>query len=278
MVVVHLRGGLGNQMFQYALYLSFTEKGIPAALDLSHYKNAATKTSYELPHIFNINAPVVGELEKIFIKAKWKLVHNSYHVPYKETDDAFGFYNEKILSLRSAYLKGYWQTEQYFKDIAGHVKERFSLPAFTDKRNEETKQQAQQSNSVSLHIRRGDYLDSNRNWTISLNYYHTAISLIKEKVDDPLFFVFSDDPVWAAENIKISNAHFINWNNGADSYKDMQLMSYCRHNIIANSSFSWWGAWLNDNKEKIVIAPQQWLPWMEGTRDIIPGSWIKLIA
>ena len=276
MLIVHLRGGLGNQMFQYALYLAAVESGKNASLDLSHFNKDNQSTKYELGNTFSIHAAPIPLWEKVLVKASWKFLHLLHQIPYKETDRSFGIFNKKVTALQFAYLKGYWQSEKYFEGISKTIRKHFSFPPFSDNKNKALFEQIVQRNSVSIHIRRGDYLKNNLNWSLDIDYYNRAIQLIKEKVTAPNFFIFSDDTQWAEENIKDPNCHFINWNKGDDSFRDMQLMSNCKHNIIANSSFSWWGAWLNNNEDKIVIAPDKWLSTMEGTRDIIPDSWIQL--
>ena len=276
MLIVHLRGGLGNQMFQYALYLAAVESGKNASLDLSHFNKDNQSTKYELGNTFSIHAAPLPLWEKVLVKASWKFLHLLHQIPYKETDRSFGIFNKKVTALQFAYLKGYWQSEKYFEGISKTIRQHFTFPPFSDNKNKALFEQIVQRNSVSIHIRRGDYLKNNLNWSLDIDYYNRAIQLIKEKVTAPNFFIFSDDTQWAEENIKDPNCHFINWNKGDDSFRDMQLMSNCKHNIIANSSFSWWGAWLNNNEDKIVIAPDKWLSTMEGTRDIIPDSWIQL--
>ena len=276
MLIVHLRGGLGNQMFQYALYLAASESGKKASLDLSHFNKKNQSTQYELGNTFSIHTAALPLWEKVLVKASWKFLHLLHQVPYKETDRSFGIFDKKVTTLQFAYLKGYWQSEKYFEGISKTIRQHFTFPPFSDHKNKQLLEQIVQRNSVSIHIRRGDYLKNKLNWSLDIDYYNRAIQLIKEKVTAPDFFIFSDDTQWAEENIKVTNCHFINWNKGDDSFRDMQLMSNCKHNIIANSSFSWWGAWLNNNEEKIVIAPDKWLSTMEGTRDIIPDSWIQL--
>ena len=276
MIIVHLRGGLGNQMFQYALYLAAAESGKKASLDLSHFNKDNQSTQYELGNTFSIHAAPLPLWQKVLVKASWKFLHLLHHIPYKETDSSFGIFDKKVTTLQFAYLKGYWQSEKYFEGISKTIRKHFSFPPFSDNKNKALLELIVQRNSVSIHIRRGDYLKNNLNWSLDIDYYNRAIQLIKEKVTAPVFYIFSDDMQWAEANIKVPNCHFINYNKGDDSFRDMQLMSNCKHNIIANSSFSWWGAWLNNNEDKIVIATDKWLSTMEGTRDIIPDSWIQL--
>jgi hypothetical protein len=263
-------------MFQYALYIAAVESGKKASLDLSHFNKNNQSTKYELGNTFSIHTPALLLWEKVLVKACWNFLHLLHQIPYKETDRSFGVFDKKITTLQFAYLKGYWQSEKYFEGISKTICKHFSFPPFTDNKNKALLELIVHSNSVSIHIRRGDYLKNNLNWSLDIEYYYRAIDLIKEKVNNPIFYIFSDDMQWAETNIKVPNCHFINHNKGNDSFRDMQLMSNCKHNIIANSSFSWWGAWLNNNEDKKVIAPNKWLSTMEGTRDIIPDSWIQL--
>ncbi len=276
MVIVKIWGGLGNQMFQYALYLSYKSKGVSTRLDKTFYKKIKEHNGYELERIFNIHPEYSSGISKMFIKTRGKLLSKLVKSPYKESDAMAGCYISSVVSLKSGYIKGFWQTEKYFTSIADTVREEFSFPELTDEKNISILNEIQKSNSVSIHIRRGDFLLQNRNWAININFYKNAIQFIQQKIAHPVFFIFSDDMSWVKENLQLPNSFFIDWNKGENSYKDMQLMSACQHNIIANSSFSWWGAWLNNNKEKIVLVPEKWIPTMEGTRDIIPGDWIKI--
>jgi hypothetical protein len=273
MVVIQLKGGLGNQMFQYALYLSYIQEGVHASLDLSHFKQPGASAQYELKRVFNINALESGTVQKVLSKILWKFQYRFSNVPYKETDERFGWYDENISKLTNAYLKGYWQCEQYFLDAADVIRRDFTFPHSLDDNNMALIERMQQCNAVGLHIRRGDYQQAGRNWAAPLSYYQNAIAFIRNKIPDPCFFIFSDSPAWVAENIQLENSVFINHNTGKQSFVDMQLMSCCQHNIIANSSFSWWAAWLNKNENKMVVAPTPWMPGMEGTRDIIPAGW-----
>lgn len=276
MIIIHLRGGLGNQMFQYALYLSFIEKGIPASVDLSHYNKGDSTRGYELEQVFGIKVPAVSAVSKLAGKLHWKLFHPLYKSTYKETDSLFGLFDEQITTLRSAYLKGYWQSEKYFANATVAVRKSFSFTGPSDEENKRLLSMVKNNSSVSIHIRRGDYTGSSDNLVLPLSYYQQAIDFVSKKIDKPVYFVFSDDAAWAAQHLNIPSAVFVNHNQGNNSYRDMQLMSNCSHNIIANSSFSWWAAWLNQHESKLVIAPSRWITWMEGTRDIIPAEWIKI--
>jgi hypothetical protein len=201
----------------------------------------------------------------------------------KIQDQAIGTYTDfKINSHKIVYYSGYWQSEKYFENAEDIIRQQFS---FNDKLiNEKNKALIKQylnKNTVSIHIRRGDYVtntDANilLGGSCDLSYYENAISYIKKNVSQPYFQFFSDDIDWVREHfIDLGNVQFIDWNHQTDSWQDMMLMSKCKHNVIANSSFSWWGAWLNNNANKIVIAPSKWFNSHE-TLDIVPENWIRI--
>jgi hypothetical protein len=276
MVIIQLDGGLGNQMFEYALYYSFLKKGINSKLDTSKFDEKNAHNGYELEKIFNINGIYCTKLEKKIIKPASKLLHIFFKHPYKEKKQWQWAYHDEASNIKFGFLKGYWQNEKYFKNIENDIRQKFKFPSLSDSKNIEILDKMKKTNSVSLHIRRGDYLLEGRGCSINITYYDKAISLINQRLTGPYFFIFSDDIEWAKDNIKEKNVTFIDWNNNDRSFIDMQLMSLCKHNIIANSSFSWWGAWLNANPSKIVIAPMQWMPHIEEARDLIPNDWVKL--
>jgi len=193
-------------------------------------------------------------------------------------------YNSAIKNVsNNCFLAGYWQTSLYFQSIDHLIRQDFKFPKLVDQINIDHLKLIESSNSVSLHIRRTDFINnSNHNvhGVCSLEYYHKGVDLISKKIDNPLFFVFSDDVYWAKENLKLNHSvQFVCGNLGKKSYIDMFLMSSCKHNIIANSSFSWWGAWLNCNSDKIVIAPKIWFVKKQlnnQTGDLIPDKWVRL--
>lgn len=278
MRTVKLVGGLGNQMFQYAFYLAIKKqkKGL-IFIDLSYYNTTDCHNGFELTNIFNIPkwpfSPFYFYIYKIIRKlnggAKLKV------------DPAAGHFKvENTIYMRHAVYNGFWQSEKYFKDIEDIVRKTFQFKNPLSDNNVKYKQLIKKYNSVSIHIRRGDYLMSPDTQGICTSLYYTnAIEYLKSRVHDMVFFVFSDDIEWCKFNMNFgdSSVYFIDENKGKFSYVDMQLMSYCKHNILANSSFSWWGAWLNNNKNKIVIAPAKWF-YNEDVRDILPDTWIKLMG
>jgi hypothetical protein len=199
-----------------------------------------------------------------------------YREPHFEFDPA-------VPELQApCYLDGYWQSERYFSDIAGVLRRDFTARAPLNRQNEALAAGIDVVNAVSLHVRRGDYVDdptTNRFHGIcSPDYYERALAFIIARAGMPELFVFSDDQQWARANLRFSvPMTFIDANPPDRGHLDMYLMARCRHNIIANSSFSWWGAWLNPSSEKIIVAPQRWFSNSgHDTRDLIPPSWARL--
>ena len=209
-----------------------------------------------------------------------------YSVPYYRRNiyrEPHFFYDPNILKCKNdVYLEGYWQSEKYFKNIEHLIRSEFTPVTEPDNPTEKMADQIRSCVSVNLHFRRGDYVSNSTtnayHGTCSLEYYHRAIRIIEENVKNPHFFIFSDDPDWVRENADTGHPTTIVDLNGPDQdYEDMRLMSLCQHHIIGNSSFSWWGAWLSTNPQKIVIAPKKWFNRMDiNTQDLIPESWLQL--
>jgi hypothetical protein len=283
MIIVNVKGGLGNQMFQYALYRALGSKHKEVKLDIHSYKNYGLHNGYELPEIFNIKDIYCTNKEmkkladynnNIFSRIRKKLIGRKKSDVQQE-----GFsYMSSVFHKDNIYLDGYWQSEKFFIKSSQQIRYDFTFKKELDEKNKSFLLKIQNKNSVSIHIRRGDYItDKLLGNVCKIDYYKKAIEKMNKEVSNPLFVIFSDDIEWCKNNFNFINAEFVNWNKGMDSYKDMQLMSSCKHNVIANSSFSWWGAWLNNNKEKIVIAPSKWFNDENiDTKDVIPENWIKI--
>lgn len=278
-MTIILSGGLGNQMFQYALYLALKAKGRNVKLDTSLYFYVKMHNGYELVRCFGIDDPIVkgNSLYIFFLRFMLKFKPNK--CLFVDT----GNYNAKVFSTNFNYISGYWQSEKYFKPIEDLVRNAFVFQCI-DTNNLSLAEEIRSMNSISLHLRRGDYI-GNSIYTDECNesYYEDAIKKLFDRLpnkENVQFYVFSDDKAFADVFIGKLNypVKLIDYNKGADSYKDMYLMSQCKHNIIANSSFSWWGAWLNNNPEKIVIAPKKWfnVDNEDSYKDIVPESWIKI--
>jgi len=256
MIISKLMGGLGNQLFQWAYAKSLSiDHNVEFFLDLSFYnfQTNVTKRYYELKKFPNISAPILN-----------RNVNNLSHIR-----DDFHFKKLNYDNNKSYYLDGYWQSEKYFlnnKDII--KKELQPSEKFYEKISN-----INLKNSISLHVRRGDYLNVQHTHPIqTLEYYTKAIENIGSYDN---LYVFSDDIVWCKSNLKFGNINFI---EGLDNIEDLWFMSLCTNNIIANSSFSWWGAWLNNNPEKKVIAPKNWFGQYANinSSDIVPETWILL--
>ena len=180
---------------------------------------------------------------------------------------------DEIASMKNAYIAEFYFSFDFLEGIEDKVRSVFTFKNPLDERNQAIAEQMSQETSVSLHIRRGDYIGTNHTQQ-STSYFSHAMNYFMEKFKDVHFYVFSDDIPWCRENIKADKITFIDWNTGDDSWKDMQLMSLCKHNIITNSSFSAWGAWLNANPDKIVIRPKKY--YDSGVEHPFPDGWIVM--
>jgi len=294
MIIVRLIGGIGNQFFQYALGRNVAIKNnTELKLDISGFEKYKLH-NYGLNH-FNIveNIATITEIQQF--KPIWRQFFpyaentlSKFFLPwYKQNyilEPDFS-YNPDIFKLKkNAYLEGVWQSEKYFSDISEIIRKEISVKNEPDGLNQELLNLIQRTNSVNVHIRRGDYASNpktqEKHGLLNLEYYINSLKLIEEKVRNPHLFVFSDDIPWVRENFKIDlPICFIDHNGIEKNYEDIRLMSSCRHHIIANSSFSWWGAWLSNNPGKIVIAPKRWFALGsldKKTTDLIPSGWIQL--
>lgn len=272
MIIIRVMGGLGNQLQQYALYRKIEIMGREAGLDLSWFEkevqeNMQAPRELELKRLEGLSMRTVSPEEVrallgrryedrkgIFEKVKGKISPSLSRV-FEETD----MYHPEIWQCRDKYLVGYWACEAYYADILDRLREEIRFPVSSDPRNGETAEEMEESESVSLHIRRGDYLDPANiemfGNICTQNYYDSAVRYIKERYPKAVFYVFSDDSAYVREKFRGPEYRIVDWNRGENSYYDMMLMSRCRHNICANSTFSIWGARLNGHAGKIMIRP-----------------------
>jgi len=293
MIISKLYGGLGNQLFQYALgkHLAVKNK-TDLKFDITALENMnpdITYRKYEL-HNFNISAFVASAKEIETIKRDhlkgirksiyWRL---QYRKPYYKQnyikEKAFVFDSNILSASDNVYLDGYWQSPLYFNNIRDILLEEL-MPVQTLIESENMYLlEILNKASVSIHLRRGDYITNFKNkevyLEIPIGYYNEAIRFIEQKIDNPVFFIFSDDNNWVKNNFNLKNCIFVEEINPV---KSMFLMSNCKHNIIANSTFSWWGAWLNNNNNKIVVSPAHWFAKNSGltSASLMPDTWIKL--
>jgi hypothetical protein len=192
-------------------------------------------------------------------------------------------YDPSIETLpNKSYIDGYWQSEKYFKRIEPTVRKEFTLITSPSTKNQKIIDKIKSCESVSLHIRRGDYVTDPKTNTLygtcPPEYYEKAIQLMKDKVKHPVYFVFSDDPEWIRSNMVTGYPqHVVDINGPDDAHEDLRLMSCCKHHIIANSSFSWWGAWLSNNPKKVVVAPKKWFNnYHKDEQDVVPENWVRV--
>lgn len=290
MKIIVSSGGLGNQMFFYALYEYFKENE-KCYLDISLYDINNCHNGYEIEKIFplKIEHIKIYAFKNIFLRILLKVTKlflKNIKIIYEEKRDKSALENlNDIKKGRYLFLTGFWGSEKYFVNIKEKLQTLYTFPELNEEKNLEIAKKIKNKESVSVHIRRGDYLlPENRVYSelIDFSYYEKAIKIIKESVKKPVFFIFSNDIEWCKENLKLEEEiYYIDWNKGENSYRDMQLMSMCKHNIIPHSTFSWWGAWLNQNPNKIVIAPETWFnpKYLEkniNTEDLVPNEWIKI--
>lgn len=287
MIIAKLQGGLGNQMFQYAAGKALSvAKNQPLYLDISSFKalqEGITPRSFKLDY-FNITADFADKQILSKFDEKPSLVNRGINkfIPYYKKKNyshpGFQFDRNFFKTGNNVLLNGYWQSYLYFEKINKIIINDFG---FKDRYKKEIISELKLINnfqSVSVHIRRSDYVTNKIAADVlgclSSHYYEQAVQLISERIKEPYFFIFSDDPEWVKSNMHINNSTIIETNN---ELHDLILMSTCKHNIIANSSFSWWAAWLNKNTGKTVVAPQKWfIDTSINTNDLIPNTWIRL--
>lgn len=270
MIIIQVAGGLGNQLQQYALYRKFVRMGKEARLDLSWFdevkendgKTKATNRNLELAYFDRLVYETCTEEEKekltgskgLFGKMRRKLLPGTIRWFHESK-----MYHPEILNFEDMYLSGYFACEKYYSDILYDLREKIQFPPSENPLNRQMAQEMKERSSVSVHIRRGDYL-SDENKAMFGNicteaYYRKAMELIREEVPDAHFYVFSDDISYAKQHYRGEEFTVVDHNHGKDSFYDMWLMSSCKHNICANSTFSFWGARLNGNERKIMIRP-----------------------
>ena len=279
MIVVQLMGGIGNQMFQYACGRAVALRaGKPLCLDASQFLSKNQPYKFELGN-FNVDAEVFQSMDELKMIAQKNDV-DKINI-FKE---AHFHFDSRVIGLRDNFVLagGYWQSEKYFQDFADVIRVDFKPRIGTlSAEGLDLACQMQQGQSISVHVRRGDYtnpLNIKVHGLLPMDYYMRAIDNIHTRIINAHCYMFSDDLDWcynAFENIE--NITFVEHNRMMNVHEDLWLMSQCKHNIIANSSYSWWGAWLNQHPDKIVIAPQIWfVGGGHDTKDLVPGSWMEM--
>lgn len=282
MKIVRVIGGLGNQMFQYCFFLYLRKKQIETKLDITDFNDYSLHQGYELNRVFGINdendiassADIEGQKDQMILLKLRKLLgrtlFGNVNILIKKThwvEPNYSAFYETVYKTDHSYFDGYWQNENYLSENEHEIKQIFQWK-FIKPENLNLSRKMENEESVALHIRRLDSPHSLRQllYTIRLHivfrsaskeYYINAINYILAKIKKPVFYIFTNDILWVRKNFPLDNNYiFIDWNRGSESNQDMYLMTRCKHNIISMSSFSWWGAWLNENTDKIVIAPK----------------------
>ncbi len=295
MIVVKIIGGLGNQLFQYALGRRIAYLNDEALkLDISGFETYNLH-KYGLNH-FNISGDIATKREirsfrgsnNKYIREIINIINrNGFYLPYVQKNKIIFErsinYDPSILDYTvDIYLEGYWQSEKYFKDVEEIIRKDFTIKTPSEPQNIKNANEIKNSEAVCIHVRRGDYVSNPTVYQslglCPLDYYYRAIDYITSKVENPHYFVFSNDPGWTQQNIQIdAPTTYISNNPPEKNFEDLRLMTLCKYFIIANSSFSWWGAWLSSNKQKIVIAPSKWYKGRQyNDEDRLPKEWIRL--
>ena len=280
--LVFLDGGLGNQMFQYAFANKEEKEGHKVTCCYGLLEKRKTHNGYELDRVFQgIKAQrmivatymvrVLYYLIFIYKLSFCKKILNLLSWDFIMTEEEMDASTSK-----NRLVVGYWASWMNVRDVSIFKFREDDLSGET----KEIQQGTVSSNSISLHVRRGDYLSPNNQWLFggicTTKYYEQAIQYICEHVQNPVFYVFSNDILWVRENLNIPKAVYVTHNQGVDSWQDMYLMSKCKHHIIANSTFSWWGAYLNPDKRKTVICPPKMNNIEDGSQNLFPEEWIKI--
>ncbi len=290
-VIARLNGGLGNQLFQYAAGRALSDRlGVVLKFDLSEFDSYRLRR-FELDQ-FNINAVIATPQELAGLIINPSRIQRAYGrlaiilglgfngIAFKERKFGYDHLFEKVRN--PLYLNGYWQSEKYFKSSEERIRNELHLVNKLTDASRIILDEIVRCTAVSLHIRRGDYISNPSaalvHGVCPLDYYHAAVRHIGIQVYGPHFFVFSDDPQWAKDNLKIGYpVQFVEANGPDRGVEDLWLMKSCRHHIIANSSFSWWAAWLNDRKDKTVVAPRTWfLDKKINDSDLVPEHWLRI--
>ncbi len=293
-IVVKVNGGLGNQMFQYAMGRALALRtGASLLLDLRFFglDGEHTKRPFELDLLNTHIEPATPDDLALFDpppapdrgQRMLRRLFPAKGQPLHVQEQGFPFQSAVVNIRRDAYLEGHWQSEKYFLDQETAIREDFTFDQPLSCASKEVLRQIRQAaHAASLHVRRGDYVHqaaaSAHHGVCAPGYYQAAMERLQHSAGPLHYFVFSDDIAWARHNLRFNApATFVDHNIGADSWQDMQLMSACKHHIIANSSFSWWGAWLSSSPGKSVVAPMHWFqaPGLD-TRDLIPEAWVRL--
>ena len=286
MIIINLKGGTGNQLFQYALGRHLALKNNDALkLDIDGLARANAVGDIYRPFCLsslNTNKEIATAEEIKRLKYPYGLISKAWRwFNFKILKRHNIYFDAKVLNWKGdIYLDGYWQSPKYFEAIRELLLTELSLTVPLSPEADYFSQLISKNRAVSLHVRRGDYIKNPRVAAefgpCSISYYKNAMAEVEKNIPSPTYFVFSDDIEWVKQNLPLDDKEIFVKGENITDIEELILMSKCQHNIIANSSFSWWGAWLNQNQNKIVIAPTPWFDKLPYDQELIPPSWIQL--
>ncbi len=286
-IVIRLLGGLGNQLFQYATGRRLANlHGVELVIDdywYSHTPTVDTPRTYELSN-YPIKARLAGPYESLWCRLQGGRI--TRRIPFLPRrwktcrENGFGFQPDVLQLPDGVYLDGYWQSYRYFEDISNILREELNPYDAMDEGDIDIAKKMESSQSVSIHVRRGDYVTNPaaiQHGVCGLDYYKNATKYVIDHLSRAHFFVFSDDIEWSRKNLSLpGDVTYVDHNTLSTAHQDLRLMSLCKHHIMANSSFSWWGAWLNPDEQKMVVCPKQWFTDSRDTSHLTPPEWIRL--
>ncbi|MDF2455962.1 MAG: hypothetical protein K0R51_1955 [Cytophagaceae bacterium] len=287
MIVVKLQGGLGNQMFQYAMGRALSElHESPLELDLDFLLDRSIKSDtftfrgYDLD-VFSLQVEIAdkGQEFKYSAQTVWDKIKSGFKTKHRYKEPFFQYDANALLQQPDVYLDGYWQSPNYFKNIEQQLRLDFKFRYPIGKDSEPLHDKINTTDSICVNIRRDDFLTNSYHGVCGMNYFNPAIELMTEKLDNPHLFVFTDDHQWCIDHFKSDIPMDIVGveHNGVKYSNKLQLMTSCKHFIIPNSTFAWWAVWLSNKKDSLVIAPKNWFadPSID-TSDLIPAHWLRV--
>jgi hypothetical protein len=286
MIIINLKGGIGNQMFQYAFGKKLSLKNSDVLkLEIDGLERANAIGDIYRPFslgAFNVTAEVATAEEVQQLKYPYGIISKGIRfITARVLKKTYTLFDPTALTWKGdRFLDGYWQSPDYFTDIRDTLLTEFTLKTPLSDAVTSYKKQIESSTSVSMHIRRGDYA---KNPQVLLefgiceaSYYQKAMEHMRAITKNPTFFIFSDDIQWVQDNLSVPESAVFVQHPELKDVEELALMSMCAHNIIANSTFSWWGAWLNTNDDKVVIVPTPWFERRPWDKNLIPTSWTLL--
>lgn len=291
MIITRLTGGLGNQMFQYAFGRCLAHRhNTELKLDVSAYSATANSAENPVRHydlnIFNIreNFATATEISKLSKRVEFDLADRVLNklLGVKRghiREPHFHFWPSALDLPDNVYLSGYWQSEKYFKEVEQILREEFIFREAPHENAVKVLEQIRNTESVCVHVRRGDFLLNPLNGLCGLEYFKAGEAIIGSRVSDAVFFVFSDDIEWCEKNLKFDRETvYVGDDFGGQKFRDdFRLMSAGKHFIISNSSFAWWAVWLSKNTNRIVVAPNEWVTDARmNTNDLYPAGWVRI--